>query len=427
MQTQPVGARSADLDDGTRASAPSTLPMQPRSARQLFAIVFIPLAVIYLATTTWSGAYNTDTLANALTASELATNGDVFLEDYEDKTSRDHNRVIVWVVDSQDSAASQYPPGAAILAVPLYAIWPDSDTTWTRSVSGEDVSFAVPPIAPAAIATALAVGAAMGAMALALTGLLSRRDAALVAYTLGLATGVWSIAADKLWLHTAGVLYLSLGLWLSARLPLASGLAFGLATLTRPHAVLIGAGTAIGQAISQRSTGTLVRMGTGIGVGVAALLAFNYSVFGSLSVRGGYRLYLWAFITRDNGDLLANIWGALFDLSRGLFVFSPFLLVLLPGLPAAWRRAPAWVQGAALGGVAYFLIQLGTNRFSGGSGFWGYRYPLEMLVALTPLLALAYFEWVRPRATANKVFVALVAVCVGLHAAGAIRCSQYLC
>ncbi|NND03241.1 MAG: hypothetical protein HKN91_10680 [Acidimicrobiia bacterium] len=426
MQTQSTDTHVViDLREPTGQA--QRAPLAPKSRVQLFTAVFIPLALIYLATATWNGSYNTDTLANALVASEIATDGDVFLEDYEDKTSRDHNRVIAWVVDSVSSATSQYPPGAALLAVPFYAVWPDNPTTDTRTVAGQEVDFLVPPIPPAAIATALAVAAAMAAMALALTEILTRRDAVLTAYALGLATGVWSIAADKLWLHTGAILYLAVGMWLASSRPLGSGLAYGMAVMTRPHTLVIGVATALGRAITDRSSRVLLRMGAGIGIGTVALLVFNYIVFGSLSVRGGYRLYLGAFVHRDNGDLLANVWGAFFDLGKGIFIFSPFLLMLLPGLRTAWAKAPAWARGSAIGGVVYFALQLYTNRFSGGSGFWGYRYPLEMLVALTPLLALAYFEWVKPRPVANRIFVALVAACVGLHAAGAIRCSLYMC
>jgi alpha-1,2-mannosyltransferase len=125
--------------------------------------------------------------------------------------------------------------------------------------------------------------------------------------------------------------------------------------------------------------------------------------------------------------LARNVWGGFFDLARGLFPFSPFLVVLIPGVPAGWRAAPHWVRGAALGGFAYFMLQLAWNRFSGGSGFWGYRYPIEMLVAVTPLMTLSYVEWVRKRPVATRMLVVALAVSVGLHAAGAVRCARYLC
>jgi alpha-1,2-mannosyltransferase len=238
---------------------------------------------------------------------------------------------------------------------------------------------------------------------------------------------VWSVAADKLWLHTADVLYLSAAMWLSANRYVGAGIGFGLAVLTRPHTAIIGAATAIGRGADKQSIRPVLRVGIGIGAGVGALLLFNYAVFGRVSVAGGYDLEVGQYLGSNGLNLPANIWGGFFDLSRGLLPLSPFLLVLLPGLPGAWRAAPNWVRGAALGGLSYYLVQLGLNRFSGGSGFWGYRYPIEMLVAAGPLLLLAYREWVAPRRSVLRIFIVALAISIGIHAAGALRCAQYVC
>ena len=102
-------------------------------------------------------------------------------------------------------------------------------------------------------------------------------------------------------------------------------------------------------------------------------------------------------------------------------LYSPFLILLIPGLPAAWRKAPAWVRGSAIGGVAYLLLQLKANRYSGGDSFWGYRYPLEMLAASAPLLLLAYTEWVRHRSDLlRRVFMYTVVASIVLTATGAV-------
>ena len=61
--------------------------------------------------------------------------------------------------------------------------------------------------------------------------------------------------------------------------------------------------------------------------------------------------------------------------------YSPFLLILIPGLREAWRNSPDWVKGASIGGIVYLLEQLKANRFSGGTGFIGHRYPFEALNA----------------------------------------------
>jgi hypothetical protein len=121
---------------------------------------------------------------------------------------------------------------------------------------------------------------------------------------------------------------------------------------------------------------------------------------------------------------LANVWGALFDISHGLIVWAPFLLILFPGIPSVWKQAPDWVKGAAIGGAVYLLVQLKANRFSGGEGHFGYRYPLEALMAAAPLFALSAQRWVWSRALSRKillVFTALAAVAQGIAVVADIR------
>ena len=397
------------------------------AGHRLFFAVFVPLAVLFLVTATWSPPYDADTFTNAVTAHELGTRGDVVLDRHEQLAQPNFQGVVSWIVEARDSAASQYPPGAALLAAPLYAVWPGDSITWGRTVNDVPVVYEVPPIAPAAIAAALATAAGVAGLAMAMRRLLGSRDALIAAYAAALTTGIWSVAADKLWLHSGDVFYLGVGMWLSARHQLASGLALGMAVATRPHTLLIGVGAALGRALDVKSWRPAVRIGAVMAACVAGLIVFNAIVFDNPSITGGYRIRPGNVARGDSFSLFTNLWGGFFDLSRGLFPFSPFLVVLVPGLPAAWKRAPHWVRGAALGGLGYFLVQLASNRFSGGSGFWGYRYPIEMLVAMTPLLALAYHEWVAPRARVNRVFMVLLAISAAIHLAGAVRCAQYLC
>ena len=74
---------------------------------------------------------------------------------------------------------------------------------------------------------------------------------------------------------------------------------------------------------------------------------------------------------------------------RGLFVWTPVVLLLLPALVRSWRSLPDWSRALAMGGLAYTLVQLTFNRFSGGDIFYGYRLGLELLAAVTPALALS--------------------------------------
>jgi hypothetical protein len=101
-----------------------------------------------------------------------------------------------------------------------------------------------------------------------------------------------------------------------------------------------------------------------------------------------------------------------------LFVISPFLLVLLPGLPTAWKLAPAAIKGAAMGGGAYLLVQFYLQDSTGGDRFFGYRYPLEALVAAAPLMMISYQHWVRPSRFRTRLLVAGIAIAVVLQAIG---------
>ncbi len=114
------------------------------------------------------------------------------------------------------------------------------------------------------------------------------------------------------------------------------------------------------------------------------------------------------------------MWGGFFDLRRGFLVWSPFLLVLLPGLPAGWRAAPAWVRSAAVGGLVYLLLQYGANRFSGGDGHFTYRYPLEMLTAASPLLVLSARHWTLQTRLRRKALLFTVVASIEAPAVSAI-------
>jgi hypothetical protein len=237
-----------------------------------------------------------------------------------------------------------------------------------------------------------------------------------------LGTGVWSVAADSLWQHGPAMLWIIAGTLLSVEHRLWSGLAFGAGVLTRPHTALVAAGNGLYQAWQTRRLRPALQIGIGAGLGLIALVAFNAVVFGSPSISGGYSS---AFADRAT-SLNLFTWGknivlTLVDPARGLLAYSPFLLILAPGLPAAWRKAPDWIRGSAIGGLAYLLLQLKANRYSGGDTFWGYRYPLEMLAATAPLLMLSYTEWVRSQShLLKRLFLYAVILSIVITAVGSI-------
>jgi alpha-1,2-mannosyltransferase len=217
------------------------------------------------------------------------------------------------------------------------------------------------------------------------------------------------------------MMWIALALVLSERHTIAPGFAFGAAVLTRPPTALIAAATGIYRSWKEHSLRPILGIGAGALIGLALFVAYNNHVFGSASISAGYGT---GFEEQAlSGDPIAyakNTFLGAFSATRGFLLWSPFLLVLLPGLRAAWKAAPSWVRGSALGGLVYLLVQYKANRFSGGGGFFTYRYPLEALTAAAPLLYLSYREWVASRVLATKAFAVMSSVSVVAHGLGAV-------
>jgi alpha-1,2-mannosyltransferase len=393
---------------------------------RLFLVIAAPLLVLYLATATWGAPSTTDPYSNVLSAWTLGTHGTFFLEDHEQLADPDYYRNVAWVIPAGDSAANKYPPGATLLAAPLYAVWPAEARLVTVSGAGRPdvapVEILSPPLAPAAITVSLVVAAAIGLLGVAFRRLGGTPGAAMAAaFVGGLGTSAWSVAADQLWQHGPGMLWIALALALNERHTLASGFAFGAAVLTRPPTALIAAATGLYRAWRERSIRIAILIGIGAGAGIALLIAYNELIFGSPSISGGYGTsFQQEALSGDLAAYAKNVFLGLFSASHGFLIWSPFLLVLMPGLREAWKAAPSWVRGAALGGVLYLLLQYKANVYRGGDGFFAYRYPLEALTAAAPLLYLSYREWVAPRVRAVKAFTALASVSVLIHGLGAV-------
>lgn len=392
---------------------------KPRLGRVFFA-VFVPLLAVYLLIPNpglHPAGDHVDALSNAVTAWHLGMERTVILEGFEEATAPEYYRNIGWYVDSPRGPVSQYPPGAAAFGAPFY--WSAGDPSQPIPMSGTNnpdappLTLPMPSVRPGAVAASVAVASAMGfvSMAVAMAGgsFALAVGAGLVG---GLATPLWTVAASALWQHGPGAFWVALGVFLaSKRWYLWSGLAFAGAVMTRPHLAAIAAAIGLYVAWTERRARPALAIGAGSLVGLAGLLTYNWWLWGRLTVSGGYSEgFTQNLASSDLMGFAVNVLGALVDPRVGLLVISPFLVPLILGMRPAWRELPAWSRGAAIGGVLYLLIQLKANRYSGGDGFVGYRYPLEALTAWAPLLAISYPHWVRGRRVALILFWACVAV-----------------
>ena len=393
----------------------------------LFVLTFVLLFTVYLPTSTRSLPYHIDPFSNVLPAWSLGTRGTLYLDGYEHLTRPEYYGKAVWLVDAQGRAVSQYPPGTALFATPFYWLAGSDAQEVTVDFRAEGVPdrqtvpVAVPPLWPAALAASIAVSVAMACLAVVFAGFVTPRAALAGALVAGLGTSAWSVAADALWQHGPAILFLSLALlFISREKYLPAGLAFAVAILIRPPTALIAAAAGILTARKLRSWRVLLGVG-GSALGLVAVLVYNSAVFSNVTIAGGYgSSFVENAASGDTWSYVVNVAGGLFDPEKGFLIWSPFLLILLPGLPRAWKTAPAWVKGSALGGLLYILVQYKANRFSGGTGFFTYRYPLEMLAASAPLLMLAYREWIAPRALISKLLRTAALASITIHAVGSV-------
>jgi hypothetical protein len=219
--------------------------------------------------------------------------------------------------------------------------------------------------------------------------LLRRRAAPPVALLLTLAyafgTTTWVIGSQALWQHgmaellVIGALLLLTGPCTAPR-AIAAGLLCGLIAGNRPpDAILAAALGAYGLFWAGRRAALLAAAAA---LPMGLVLLYNLGVAGHIA--GGYGLMGKPKVFEH--DLLPGLGGLLFSPTRGLFVFSPFLLFLA----LAWRHPPRdrGERGLSLaigaGVVLQVLLYAKADWRSGVS--WGPRYMTDLLPMLLWML-----------------------------------------
>ncbi|HEX5717736.1 MAG TPA: hypothetical protein VF179_16375 [Thermoanaerobaculia bacterium] len=254
--------------------------------------------------------------------------------------------------------------------------------------------------------------------------LLRRRVAARIALLLTLAyafgTATWVISSQALWQHgMAGLLVIGALLLLTGpcTVPraLAAGLLCGLIAANRPpDAILAAALGAYGLFWAGRRAALLAAAAA---LPVGLVLLYNLGVAGHFA--GGYGLVGKAHASFFRQDLLSGLGGLLFSPTRGLFVFSPFLLFLV----LVWRHPPhdsgdrgerALTLAMGAGVVLQVLLYAMIDWRAGIS--WGPRFLTDLLPLLMWMLAPVVASL---RGVGRVCFLLAVGVAVAIEAIGA--------
>lgn len=303
-----------------------------------------------------------------------------------------------------DKVYAPYLPGNALLFSPLALI--------AGAAGLEAPSHLVSGLLPRLL-TSFAVAFALFATHLCVAVRAGRRVALYVTFALAFGTAAASVGSQVFYEHGTSMALLAAGIALSlhpSRSPLA-GLPLGLAVLVRPTNLFAVAATVA--ALAHARPRSAVRTVLWMAPAAVFLLLFNWLTFGS-PLR----------MSRPLPDLdLAGggVLGLLMSPSRGMLVYSPFLVVALVALVAAWRwRADQTVWLLRYGSLAFVgtLLVFGTYaQWWGGTSF-GDRYLSDLL----PLYGIALGEafargWIQS-AAARIAFAIALGVGVLIHLMG---------
>lgn len=250
--------------------------------------------------------------------------------------------------------------------------------------------------------------------------LLRRRTSPRIAGVLTLAyafgTTTWVISSQALWQHglaqllLVGTLLLLTGPSTPARV-VSAGLLCGLVATNRPPDVILAAALGVyGLFWAGRRRAALFAVAAALPM--ALVLFYNLEVAGH--VAGGYgRMGDASFFQHS---LASGIAGLLFSPTRGLFVFSPFLLFLV----LAWRHLPrdrnerALTVAMGIGIALQILLYAKTDWRTGVS--WGPRF----LTDLVPMLVWMLVPVVAALRSAGRVlFLLAVSAAIAIEGVGA--------
>jgi alpha-1,2-mannosyltransferase len=175
--------------------------------------------------------------------------------------------------------------------------------------------------------------------------------------------------------------------------------------------------------IRRRNAVTVFQVAVASGGFLAALSAWTRWMYGTWNPTGSYDTSSYSDYASSNRLSMANQLGFWVSPDRGILVWTPVILLLIPALVRSWRDLPDWSRSLVWGGLTYTVLQGVLNRFSGGDVFYGYRLGLEMLAAITPALA---FSVSRLGRIARPLIGPVVALQLFAIAGGAARDSAYL-
>lgn len=398
------------------------MPKTQRAVLILFVVVFFvytfPLAYNALITPFFHAIPSQDVVSASLIPVSILTRDNFYLDQYRRYVTNNYSDPY-FVAEVNNHLVSRYPIASGVLSLPFIG-W-GLGTGW---IARTDNVFDVAKFSAMLMAALTVV--AFFFCARELTDL---STSILTSAAFAFGTSVWSTASQGLWQHTPSILFQSLGIWFLLRGKRAGALAaapagifFSLAVVSRPATIVTVAILSLYVLLEYRAA--FVRFILWALPPAFLFFTYNYAINGSALVFGyqeGVTL---------NFPQWEAIQGLLFSSGRGLFVYSPFLLLApvgvwigwvrehrdlyaylaltffaYTGIMAAWGSLGGWAYGArmltdALPATVLLIVPV-VERIRGGwrSAFWA----VVILAAAVQSLGL-YDYGVRFHADGNTVW-----------------------
>lgn len=286
---------------------------------------------------------------------------------------------------------------------------------WTHLV---DLTAPLTPNLVASLTASWLTAAAVVLLWLAIARFVPGAAALVTAIGLGIGTNLWAAASRTLWGHETVAFGVALAIWaalrpaeerVGVREAAVAGVGLALAIAARPQVAPL-AGVLLLWITARAGRRALVAWLI-VAAGGGAVAWMNWRWFGTPL---GAAMRLEAANPAFHGTTSSFVapWigavGLLVSPSRGLLVFSPFVLAAVAGLGAAWRYdrrvGLRWLMAAA---AIEFVLYACYAVWWGGHTF-GPRYTLDLLGPLAPLIALGVARLFASTWTTTVVMLALV-------------------
>ncbi|MFN8533114.1 MAG: hypothetical protein U0556_06175 [Dehalococcoidia bacterium] len=383
-------------------------------------VIFVIVFAVYATSEIRSGA---DSRWTVFLAQSLLREGDFDLDEYRDIIAAQD----FYFVESADGRlVSAYPVAISLLAAPFVAlvdplvgtVIPVSDRLLVRGDQLVARYWTIEALIASAWVALAAVFVYLAARERTTTTLAMTTT---TAFAFG--TSAWSSASRGLWGHAPSLLFISLAIWLlliAPRRPALAGwagLPLGMAVATRPQDWIAALVLALYVALRYRRSlpGYLLSLA----IGVAPAIAYTFWLYGR-----PYAPYSSPLQLFTAGNALVAVAGVLISPSRGLFVYSPILVLSIVGL--VWRvrgRTATLLDGAfAMIVLLHGLMIVSFVNWWGGHSF-GPRLFTDILPFLMVFLADGLEALRRlpaaPRVTASAGVGLLLATSIFVHYLGA--------